>query len=252
MTKQQSIITLRGSIDNLNFYKKNGEFRVRRKPSIDKQRILTDPQFARTRENMAQLGLVSGDLKLFSNAISNFKSKTGARFRANQLSALFFRVTRYDDVSERGDKKVAVGIKNEEAINLFRGLALANHSMSQNLSLVYTIDRATCKVTSEEFIPSKQMVYPVSATHFEIQLAVVAIDFANKTHKISHADPIAAQIDDTPLTLSFQPDTMPDPGGDPSYFVMMSLSYFQQDNGRLYQLRAANCLSLDIIDAFNL
>lgn len=252
MAKQEAIIPLTGTIGNLNFYKKDGEYRVRRKGGVNKNRILNDPKFARTRENMAQLGLVASDLKLFLESISKFRNRMSGKVKVNPLSKLFFKVAYLDGLSQRGDKKIAIGIKEPRGIAYFRGLPLTNHSVMQNLNVSLNVDRTTGIVSSEEFIPATQMVYPPSATHFEMQSAVVAVDFEGKEHKISYSEPLILPIDQNPLTLSFDQVTIPDPGGDPTYFVLLSLIYHQHDNGDLYQLNSENCLTLDILDAFNL
>lgn len=251
MAKQESIIPLRGSIGNLNFYKKNGEYLARRKGSVDKKRILTDPKFARTRENMAQFELVANDQKLFKGAIAAITNKVGSKIRTTALSSLFFKIASLDRLSGRGKKQVAIGIKEEEGINLFRGLALTNHAVTHNLSVQLRVDRTRGIISSDAFIPETQLFYPPSATHFEMQSAVVAIDFETRTYAVNYSEALLLPIDQTPLTLALEPDAMPNPGGDPSFFVMLSLTYYKQDSGNLYQLKSSNCLSLDVIDAFN-
>jgi len=251
MAKQENIIPLTGTIGNLNFYKKDGEYRVRRKGGVSKNRILNDPKFARTRENMAQLGLVASDLKLFLGSMIAIRNRMGGKVRVNPLSKLLFKVAYLDGLSVRGDKQVAIGIKEDQGINYFRGLPLTSHSITQNLSVPIQVDRVTGVVSSDEFVPTTQMIYPPSATHFEMQSAVVAVDFKNKSHAVSYSEPLLLPIDQTPLSLLFDSVSMPNPGGDPTYFVLLSLIYHQHDNGNLYQLNSANCLSLDIIDAFN-
>ncbi len=59
MARQSSIIKFEGTVGDLTFVKtKNGYF-VRRKPNLPKSRIMSDPNFQRTRDNMAEFGNVA-------------------------------------------------------------------------------------------------------------------------------------------------------------------------------------------------
>lgn len=251
MAKQEAIIPLRGTIGKLNFYQKNGEFRVRRKGGVDKQRILNDPKFARTRENMEQFKIVAADLKIFTKAIANLKSKVSGKVKLGPLSSLFYKVAQLDNTSQRGNKQISIGIKQEQGIAMFRARPLTTASVGNILNVPLQINRTTAEVSSEEFIPQTQMNYPKTATHFEMQSAVVAINFTTKVAEVSYSTPLIAAIDDNPISLSLEPSTLPDLGEDTTYFVMLVVLYFQQDNGNLYQLNASNFVSLDILDAYN-
>ncbi len=112
MAKQESIIQIKGTIGELNFYRQNGEYRVRKKTSLTKERICTAPEFERTRENMNQFGLVASQLKLFMDAIVPIKNTIGLKLRSNLLTGLFFKLAKLDPDSARGEKQVSIGIKS--------------------------------------------------------------------------------------------------------------------------------------------
>jgi hypothetical protein len=54
MPKQKSIVKIKGTMDDMTFYQSKGKHYVRKKGGVDRERILTDPQFARVRENMSE------------------------------------------------------------------------------------------------------------------------------------------------------------------------------------------------------
>ena len=56
MARQKSIIKLQGTLQGINFYKREGEFLARENTGPDRERILKDPKFKRTRENMNEFG----------------------------------------------------------------------------------------------------------------------------------------------------------------------------------------------------
>ena len=250
MAKQDSIITLVGTLGNLSFYKRDGEYRVRLKSGVSKERILKDPKFARTRENMTQFALIANDLKLFNKAISTLRNHVGGKVRTAELNSLLHKVASLDTVSVRGNKQVAIGFREERGIQMFRDLQLAKQSVSFFLAEELEVDRTTGIITSEEFVPSSQLFHLPSATHFEFKSGVVAVDFEGKTHAAAYSDASLHPIDDTPVTLSLDPGGLPSAGVNPVYFVLISLVYYMEDNGVLYPLKSTNSICLDIIDAF--
>lgn len=56
MSKQVGIIKLKGKLGDLSFYQAKGESYARISGGVDRQRILTDPKFVRTRENNQEFG----------------------------------------------------------------------------------------------------------------------------------------------------------------------------------------------------
>jgi hypothetical protein len=56
MARQASFLKMKGTLGGLTFYKSRDGHLIREKGGIERQRILNDPQFIRTRENMAEFG----------------------------------------------------------------------------------------------------------------------------------------------------------------------------------------------------
>ena len=56
MAVNNSFLKLKGGLGGLSFYEAGGENRVREKGGIDRDRIMNDPDFKRTRENMSEFG----------------------------------------------------------------------------------------------------------------------------------------------------------------------------------------------------
>ena len=60
MAKVNGLLKIEGTVEDLTFYKKDGKNYVRRKGGVSKERILTDPNFVRTRENGAEFSHLCG------------------------------------------------------------------------------------------------------------------------------------------------------------------------------------------------
>ena len=64
MARQSGLIKLKGTLDNINFYKTKDGNLARMKTSVDAKRIANDPAFERTRENGMEFGSAAGPGKL--------------------------------------------------------------------------------------------------------------------------------------------------------------------------------------------
>lgn len=56
MVRQTGLIKLKGTLDDVNFYKTKDGNLVRMKTSVDAKRIANDPAFERSRENGKEFG----------------------------------------------------------------------------------------------------------------------------------------------------------------------------------------------------
>jgi len=52
----KGIVSIEGSYEDMSFYKKDGKNYLRKKGGVSKERIESDPNFVRTRENMKEFG----------------------------------------------------------------------------------------------------------------------------------------------------------------------------------------------------
>jgi hypothetical protein len=59
MARQIGVTFIKGGIDNLIFYERNGKFFLRKKGNITKKQIFTQKRFENTKRNALQLGIAS-------------------------------------------------------------------------------------------------------------------------------------------------------------------------------------------------
>src|SRR5690554_3843282 len=69
MARQKGIIKLKGTIGDISFYKTTDGHLAREKGGVEKERIMNDPAFQRTRENGSEFGRAGKGGKLIRNAI---------------------------------------------------------------------------------------------------------------------------------------------------------------------------------------
>ena len=71
MARQQGILKFKGNIGSFSMYKTQDGFQGREKSGIEPGRVLNDPAFQRTRENLAEFAQVAQSAKLAGRAEIN-------------------------------------------------------------------------------------------------------------------------------------------------------------------------------------
>ena len=69
MARQTGLIKIKGTLDNVNFYKTQDGDLARMKTQVDADRIKNDPAYIRTRENNAEFGNSASAGKLLRDTI---------------------------------------------------------------------------------------------------------------------------------------------------------------------------------------
>ena len=123
MAKQKGLFKVEGTLDDVTFYKKGDTFFIRNKGGVTKERFLTDPSFARTRENGSEFANVAASGKMIrnANAVLIKKAKDGSLTR--RLMHVLAKVKNADTVSVRGKRNVYEG--NRTAAVAWRSKTLA-------------------------------------------------------------------------------------------------------------------------------
>src|SRR5260221_13380743 len=79
MARQQGILKFKGNIGSFSMYKTQDGFQGREKSGIEPGRVLNDPAFQRTRENLAEFSQVAQSAKLIPRCIPQCTDQRGGR-----------------------------------------------------------------------------------------------------------------------------------------------------------------------------
>ena len=109
MAKQTGVITLKGPVGRLSFYKTRNGYLAREKGGVEKSRIMNDPRFARTRENIREFTDNANASKLLRDALRPVISKIGDRRLNLRITQALMQVLKSDEVNVRGDRRVKEG-----------------------------------------------------------------------------------------------------------------------------------------------
>ncbi|MFC4874808.1 hypothetical protein [Negadavirga shengliensis] len=176
MAEQTSIITLKGNVGKINFYKSRNGYQAREKGGVSKSRIMTDPRFARTRENIAEFRTNATSVKLLKDTIRPAIVKIGDSKLHQRLVRQLMTVLRTDPVNIRGERQVAEG-----NWALLQGLEMnSNASLSDSLKTGLSIADSTedWEVSIPGFLPADYLAIPEGTTHFRVFAAGASLDFS--------------------------------------------------------------------------
>lgn len=249
MAFQRGIIKLKGSIGDITFYKSQDGYLAREKGGIEKERIMSDPAFQRTRENFAEFGRAGSAAKLFRDAFRILINRSKDARVSSRLTRTFLRGIQQDSVNERGLRTIDHGSVIELQNFDFNIRARFNSTFFSPYT--YEIDRATgiVQIDIPSFVPTDYLATPIGSTHFRLGAAAGGIDFAEETFETnsSFSDhlPLATQAtSDINLSIALKAE-LPVP-----IFVLLSIEYLQEVNGNYYTLRNGlfNALAIVAVD----
>lgn len=174
MAKQTSIITLNGKVGGISFYKtRDGHF-AREKGGVSKARIMTDPRFARTRENLQEFNENIKAVKLLQDTIRPLTLKSSDSKLHQRLVREMMKVLKSDTVNPRGGRKVSEG-----DWDLLKGTELnARATLSGTLRTEISITNTAADfgVDILAFLPSDFLVIPDGSSHFRVFVGGASMD----------------------------------------------------------------------------
>jgi hypothetical protein len=248
MGRQQSVVQLTGSIGNLTFYKtKDGFLARQRGEGVSKDRMLSDPKFARLLENQSEFGRTTQAGRLIRTALRDILVKRADRFMSRRLSKTISTILHADPVNVRGGRLV----QNGDLGLLKRFEFNENGRVFGAVFAPFTtaIDRVagTLSLDMPAFNPQKMIVHPRGATHFKLKITGSSLDFENNTYLSNVVETpeigvLALQQDTIQLTSQLPPD-LPMP-----LLLTLCIDYFQMVNGQLYSLENGAFNGIAIVD----
>ena len=127
MSKQKGLIKLVGNIGGVSFYTSNGEYLARMAGGPTKERIQSDPNFVRTRENNAEFGGAARVGKALRTSLSGVLQNMAGSRLTSQLTRLF-KTINLKGSGTRGQRPIVLSANREmlSGLNLDDKLDLAS------------------------------------------------------------------------------------------------------------------------------
>lgn len=247
MAKNDGIIKIKGTLDNMTFYKSTDGDMVRKKGGVSKKRIMKDPAFARTRENISEFTSSAQSGKLLRLAVNDLMQQAKDSRVTSRITQLMMKIQKLDTVDVRGQRKVAVGLEEDEGKALLLGF---NFNKRANLSSVlrapYSTDPVTGEVSIPDFQPAIGLIAPEGATNVGLRSAFVNVDFETGTYEGSSSSMEDLELDMSSTDVTLTPASVP--AGSGTDLLLLLIEFFQEVNGEQYPLRNGAHNSLCIVD----
>lgn len=247
MARQSGLIKLKGTLDNVNFYKtKDGDL-ARMKTSVDAKRIANDPAFERTRENGKEFGSSASSGKLLRDAIRTMMQNASDGRVVSRLTKIMTQIKNLDPTSARGERNVGVGIAQPGAIELLKGFNFNKEAILGSILFnSYSVDPATGVITLDNLVPINDISSTPGATHISLRGAWAKIDFATGEYDVQETNVENLALDATSTNVVLTPAATPTGTGNDMFLLM--LEFFQEVNGAQYVLKNGAYNALSIVD----
>ena len=232
MAKQTSIITLTGKVGGLTVYKTKDGHMAKEKGGVPLSRIMTDPRYARTRENMREFAEAAAAVKAVKEALRPAFTKLGGSKLHGRMQSIMVKVVKSDPVNSRGERKAAEG-----DWTLFHKFELNGATpLSATLKAEYTVtDTPTAfSVAFEEFRPIDDLVIPPGATHFRLSAQGISVDLATGGRSLVKTATPAVPIGD--LVESFTLEVGKAGLEEAIRMYVLGIEFIQEVNGEEYAL----------------
>lgn len=234
MARQSSFLKLEGTIGDVTFYKGRNGFKARQKGGVSKTKLLNDPRFKRTRENMQEFSRAATAAKFLKDAFREIVLKSSDGTLHNRLYSIAMKVVKSDVVGNRGERTFENG-----NMQLLKDFQFCNQSTIENTLfkppvILDATDQVT--VTIQAMVPRKFLRTVEKTTHYRFSLIRASINFIDKSFSSELVTLGELPIND--LESEAMVLTLPKPvGTNTHHFFALTLEYLQVfENGTKYDL----------------
>ena len=210
------------------------------------EQIYNDPNFERTRENMAEFGRAGKSASLMREIFRDLTVYAKDSELQSRLFTVLRRIVSSDSVNKRGERTVGSG--DHAQLQGFNFNARASLRSSLYVRCAVTIDRAagTATIAIPSFVPKVLVKGAKGTTHYRIVAGVTAVNFETEAFHYERGATNELPWDHTPtvasnLVLNF-PANSPD-----TILVAVGVEYMQQLNGSSYPLKSSDVNATAIV-----
>lgn len=248
MARQSGLIKIKGTLDNVSFYKTKDGHLARMKTSVDADRIATDPAFERTRENNKEFGSSASAGKLMRDALRPMALNAADGRVVSRLTKVMTAIKNLDATSARGERNVGEGITDPNAILKLKGFEFNKEALlSAILYKPMTVNTGTGEIVIADLIPQMDVVWPQGATHVQFTAGFASVDFVNGDKDLQQSASVNLPIDGTQTTVTLTPVAAPSVSGTNLY--LLKIEFFQEVNGVQYTLKNGAYNALRVVEA---
>ena len=247
MAKNDGILKIQGTLENLTFYKTQDGSLVRTKGGVSKKRIMKDPAFARTRENLSEFAGSAHAGKVMRMSVNELMQTARDNRVTSRLTQIMSQIQKMDTVNVRGKRQVSVGLESIEGKAALTRFDFKNRAPLGSILLApYNVDAVTGEVSIADFVPGIYLSAPQGSTHVSLRSSFVKADFETGIYSGGSSLVQSLPLDMTSSNISLIPTAVP--GGSGISFILLLVEFFQEVNTVQYPLRNGAHNSLSILE----
>jgi len=253
MAKQEGMLKVKGTLEDLNYYKtKDGEYRVRKKGGVDAERIQNDPRYERTRQNNAEFGRscrAGGKIRLALRKVlspANTDPKTVGR-----LSKVMHLITHSDPINDRGMRTPMEG--EPDPLNGFEFNVQSHMGYILGGKIQYTVGTGSGEFTLPTGFELPKDIIPDGSDKGQFSLSLLTIDVDKEdTFDLDTVKSDYFDLDEglpADLNLSVTQSSSINPA---FQLLILGLEFSQEVNGKYYDFKGQKTNSLRCLEALKI
>ena len=247
MAKQTGLFKIKGTLDNVTFYKSKDGHLAKMKTSIDGARIATDPSFARTRENGSEFGSSANSGKLMRDTLRNITVNSADNRIVSRVTQLMTKIKNFDLTSVRGARNVGVGIAGVPGKAALKGFEFnINALLGSVLYKPYVLVPATGVITITGLVAANDFQWTQGATHVSLTGGYANINFTSGVTDFKLTNVSNLPIATATTTVTLTPTALPVGTGTKVY--LLKVEFFQMINAVQYSLKNGAYNALRVIE----
>lgn len=247
MAKVKSLFNVEGTLGEVTFYKDQDGYKIRTKNGVSKERIMKDPAYARTRENLAEFGNAAKSGKMLRRSIVSLMNDAKDNRVTSRLTQVMNKVKNDDLTSARGERNVATGILTPQGKAWLVGFNFNKRAILESvLQADYTLNTTTGEVIIADLNPIQQLEVPEGANHVDFSSGFLNLDFSTGDKELQLSNIVNLPIDATISTVTLTPVAVPAGVGQNSFYL--KVAFYQEINGVQYPLNNGAFNALQLID----
>lgn len=244
MAKIKSIIKLQGTIGDINFYQLKGETIGRQTGGgFNGEAIRTKESMVRVRENSSEFKGCMQSVQFFKMGLQPFLGRFKDGTLHQRLVSLFTKLKDLDLVAARGSRTVFGGLQTTSGQGLLKNYLLTSGSRLEGVLRQNAVFDWSNGFSIPDF-EGKRVDFPAGATHLELQVGYLTLDFENFTSAFGSSDTLHLSPTDV-ITVTIPSPALADAGG--VKIGVVFARFAQEVNGVFYPLKNENSVVLEVV-----
>jgi hypothetical protein len=204
---------------------------IRENSGFTPEGMKDDPQYAKSRENASEFGVVTQLCKAIRMVVNEGLPKSNNLEVTNSLTAIMRKVMCCDTIAPRGNRCLKNGFASAGGKALFTGYDFNPTGLFRNtFKGNYHFNAPKRQLVFEPFTTREAFVFPEGADTVGLRLGALRFDFSSSTGFYTLTD-LALYGFDSSVTQSLTFNIPHFPDGEGAVFFLLEVAFFVENEG---------------------